>query len=90
LQVGPRFSHHQIPGVDQRDSIFFGKDREVENNLIVPSVLLFTAVVELAMTPFVMGKIKGPQKLIVGGAMLMGSVITAGIGVAFWMGWIGG
>ena len=57
-------------------------------NSIVPAVLLGTAVIELIMTPFIMGRMKGQNKIIVGFAMFMGALMTGGIGVAFWMGWI--
>lgn len=61
---------------------------EENNNIIIPSVLLFTAVVELGMTPLIMAKVKGPQKMIVGASMFLGALITGAIGIAFWMGWL--
>lgn len=62
----------------------------MEQNNLIASVLLLTAVLELLVMPFVMSRIKGQQKLIVGFAMFSGSVITAAIGAAFYIGWIGG
>jgi len=56
---------------------------------MIPSILLFAALVELGMMPMVTRKLQGQNKIIVGGSMVMGSFITALIGVAFWMGWIG-
>ena len=62
----------------------------MESNNLIPTVLLFAALMELLMTPMVVGKVPGRQKLIVGFAMFSGSVMTAAVGAAFYFGWIGG
>lgn len=59
-----------------------------ENNNFVASILLGAAVFEVLLIPFIGNRVQGQQKLIVMGSMLMGAVMTAGIGMAFYMGWL--
>lgn len=57
---------------------------------LLPYLLFGTALMEIMMTPVIMFKVPPQNKLVVGFAMLTGALATGGVGMAFWMGWIGG
>ncbi|MGE0488616.1 MAG: hypothetical protein AB7S38_05345 [Vulcanimicrobiota bacterium] len=59
----------------------------MENNLL-PMILFAVAAMDVVLAPLVASKVPPQNRLIVGAAMLMGAVITGGLGLAFWMGWL--
>ncbi len=60
----------------------------MDNNILIPSVLFLVAISDLVLAPVIMKRVPPEKRLVIGGSMVMAAVMTAGIGVAFWMGWL--
>lgn len=60
----------------------------MDNNTLIPFILFAVAAIDVVLAPLIAAKAPPQNRLIVVAAMLMGAVITGGLGLAFWMGWL--